>query len=119
MSEFRLPLSGDVSQTINPWTWFFRSVGSQFGLININLGKSSDPVLEERILADVGTYGRQIGQIGDVLRVFMTHIKLDGLTAADRRALKALEYQLDEIDRLKAKRHDETRPAAPATEVAT
>ena len=119
MSEFRLPLSGDVSQAINPWTWFFRSVGGQFGLININLGKSSDPVLEERILADVGTYGRQIGQIGDVLRVFMTHIKLDGLTAADRRALKALEYQLDEIDRLKAKRHDETRPATPATEIAT
>lgn len=119
MSEFRLPLSGDVSQAINPWTWFFRSVGGQFGLININLGKSSDPVLEERILADVGTYGRQIGQIGDVLRVFMTHIQLNDLTAADRRALKALEYQLDEIDRLKAKRRDEIRPSTPTSEIAT
>jgi hypothetical protein len=119
MSEFRLPLSGDVSQTINPWTWFFRSVGGQFGLININLGKSSDPVLEERILADVGTYGRQIGQIGDVLRVFMTHVQLNGLTAADRRALRALEFQLDEIDRLKTKRRDETRPTAAGTETAT
>jgi hypothetical protein len=119
MSEFRLPLSGDVSRTINPWTWFCRSVGGQFGLININLGKSPDPVLEERIRADAGTSGRQIGQIGDVLRVFMTHIQLDGLTAADRRVSRALEFQPDEIDRLKAKRRGETRPAAAATKTAT
>jgi hypothetical protein len=43
MPSFRLPLSGDVSQAINPWAWFFRTVGNQLGLINVNLGKSSDP----------------------------------------------------------------------------
>jgi len=109
MPNFRLPLSGDVNQAINPWTWFFRTVGNQLGLININLGKSSDPVLEERILEDVGSYGRQIGQIGDALRVLADHIKLDGLKPEEERALNALQYQLDEVDRLKIRRSAEVR----------
>jgi hypothetical protein len=46
MPNFKLPLSGDVMQTINPWNWFFRSDGGQFGFVNINLGKSADPELE-------------------------------------------------------------------------
>ena len=61
MPTFKLPLSGDVTQSINPWNWFWRSVGGQFGLININLGKSADPDLESQILEDVGSYGRQLG----------------------------------------------------------
>jgi hypothetical protein len=105
--EFRLPLSGDVTQTINPWSWFFRTVGNQLGLININLGQSSDPELEERIVNEVGTYGKQLGQIGDALRVLLDHIKLDDLKPDERRALTALEYQLDEIDRLKSRREQE------------
>ena len=104
MPNFRLPLSGDVTQTINPWNWFFRTVGSQLGLININLGKSSDPALEEQILNDVGSYGRQIGQIGDALRVLIAHVKLNDLKPEEERAVKALLYQLDEVDRLKTKR---------------
>jgi len=40
-----MPLSGNVDQVIDPWTFMLRMVGSQFGLININLGKSSDPDL--------------------------------------------------------------------------
>jgi hypothetical protein len=28
MPDFKLPLSGDVSQTINPWTVLFNPVGS-------------------------------------------------------------------------------------------
>ena len=105
MPNLHLPLSGDVSQTINPWTWFFKSVGSQFGLININLGKSSDPELEQQILNDVGTYGRQLGQIGDALAVLLNHVELDRLEPAEKQAIAAFRYQLDEIARLKAKRH--------------
>jgi len=109
MSEFRLPLSGNVSQTINPWTWMFSSVGSQFGLINVNMGKSSDPELEAQILDEVGTYGRQIGQLGDAIRVLLDHVKLDQLTEQEQQALKDVRLQLDEIDRLKRKRRDEKR----------
>jgi hypothetical protein len=68
------------------------------------LGKSSDPALEEQILNDVGSYGRQIGQIGDALRVLIAHVRLDDLKPEEERAVKALQYQLDEVDRLKAKR---------------
>lgn len=104
MPNFMLPLSGAVTQTINPWTWFVQSVGGQFGLININLGKSADPVLEQQILDDVGTYGRQLGQIGDALAVLLKHVKLTELNPDDVRALDAFQMQLAQIERLKAKR---------------
>ncbi len=86
---------------------FFRAVGSQFGLININLGKSSDPVLEQRILEQVGSYGRQIGQLGDALRVLIDHVDRSTLSAAEKTALDAAQFQLGEIDRLKAQRQQE------------
>jgi hypothetical protein len=104
MPTFRLPLSGDVTQTINPWNWFVNLFGNQFGLINIDLGKSSDPQLEEQILSDVGSYGRQIGQIGDALQVLIRHVNLTGLSSDEQRAISALQFQLDEINRLKHKR---------------
>lgn len=104
MPTFRLPLSGDVTQTINPWNWFVNLFGNQFGLINIDLGKSSDPELETQILNDVGSYGRQIGQIGDALQVLIRHVNLTGLSSDEQRAINALKFQLDEINRLKQKR---------------
>jgi hypothetical protein len=104
MPTFRLPLSGDVTQTINPWNWFVNMLGNQFGLININLGKSSDPQLEEQILNDVGSYGRQIGQIGDALQVLIRHANLTSLSSDEQRALNALQFQLDEVNRIKHKR---------------
>ena len=96
--------SGNVDQVIDPWTLMLRMVGNQFGLININLGKSSDPDLEKEIIQDVGTYGKQLGQIGDALQVLINHVKLDKLTVDEKRAILALQFQLAEVDRLKAKR---------------
>ena len=107
MPNLQLPLSGDVTQTINPWNWFLRAVGNQFGLININLGKTSDPELEERILNDVGTYGRQLGQIGDALAVLLAHVRLDELSPDELRAIRAFQYQHAEIERIKIRHHAE------------
>lgn len=104
MPNFRLPLSGDVTQAINPWNWMLNSVGSQFGLVNINLGKSADPPLEEQILEEVGSYGRQLGRIGDVLDVLLKHVKLDDLSDDEKKKVWAFESQLAEIERLKAQR---------------
>ena len=104
MPNVRLPLSGDVTQAINPWNWMFNSVGSQFGLININLGKSADPQLEEQILEEVGSYGRQLGRLGDVLGVLLKHVKLSNLSDDDKKKIWAFESQLTEIERLKAQR---------------
>ncbi|GAC1604983.1 MAG: hypothetical protein NVS3B2_11040 [Ramlibacter sp.] len=101
MPEFKLPLSGDVVQAINPWNWFFKSQGGQFGLVNINLGKSADPQLEQRILDDVGSYGRQLGRIGDAIEVMLAHLKLDRLDAKERAVLEDLRLQLAQVKRLK------------------
>jgi hypothetical protein len=73
MPVFRLPLSGNVTQSINPWTWMFNPVGSQVGLVNIELGQSSNPAVEEEVLSDVASYGKQLGRIEDALLVLLAH----------------------------------------------
>jgi len=61
MPVFKLPLSGDVVQSINPWTSFFSPSGGQYGLVNIN-----SPVerAEGRgdVLSDVASYGKQLAR---------------------------------------------------------
>ena len=101
MPDVRMPLSGDVSQLINPFLVFFRAIGSQFGLINVNLGRSADPDMEQRILEDVGSYGRQIGRIGDALGVLIAQVEHTAPDLAANPAIKALRCQLEEIERLK------------------
>ncbi len=73
-------------QSINPWTAVFSPIGSQLGVININRGRSSDPDVEQEVLSDVGTYGKQIGRISDaviVLRAFPAEVAVDA--AGERR----------------------------------
>jgi len=101
MPDFKLPLSGDVIQAINPWNWVFQPQSSQFGLVNINLGKSANPALEQRILDEVGSYGRQLGRIGDALDVLLDNIKLEKLDAAERKAIDDFRFQLEQVRRVK------------------
>ena len=101
MPDFKLPLSGDVIQAINPWNWFFKSEGGQFGLVNINLGKSADPELEQRILDEVGSYGRQLGRMGDALEVLLAHVKLEKLDVKERKAIEEFRLQLAQVQRMK------------------
>lgn len=111
MPLFKLPLSGDVTQTINPLTAFFSPYGSQLGLVNINLGRSSAPQVEEEVLMDVGSYGKQLGRIGDALVVLLAHFEpRRELTAQEQKAIDAVKTMLAEIDAVKT-RHE--RPCAP------
>ncbi len=103
-----MPLSGNVTQAINPWNWVFNPTGGQYGLVNINLGKSADPELEQRILDEVGSYGRQLGRIGEVLEVLLEHVPLDRLKANEREAVEDFKLQMTEVKRLKA-RHGSPR----------
>jgi hypothetical protein len=96
-----MPLSGNVSQTINPWNWFSNILDSQLGIININLGRSSDPLLEQAILTEVGTYGRQLGRMGEALEVLLNHVKLDELQPDERKKITAFLYLQDEIATVK------------------
>jgi hypothetical protein len=74
MPVFKLPLSGDVVQSISPFTAFMSPIGSQVGLVNITVGQSSAPEVEQDMLSDVGSYGKQIGQIADALLVVIGHM---------------------------------------------
>jgi hypothetical protein len=104
MPIFKLPLSGDVVQPISPWTSFLNPVGSQFGLVNIQLGQSSEPDVEAEVLSDVASYGKQLGQIGDVLIVLLNHFKPERpLTAEEQAAIGALKKTLDRVAEVKEK----------------
>ena len=110
MPTFKLPLSGDVVQTINPWTVLFNPTGGQYGLININLGQSSAPEVEQDVLSDVGTYGKQLGRIGDALIVLLAHFHPRApLQPSEQEAIDELKTMLQKIADVK-ERH--SRPAA-------
>lgn len=86
-------------QAINPWTFFQQ--GAQFGFVNIDLGQTPHPEVEQAILEDVGSYGRQLGRIGDALEVLFNHVKLDDLSQAEKDALAVLRGQLAAVRQVK------------------
>lgn len=100
-TPFQISLAPDqLLQTINPWT--FSQQGGQFGLINIDLGGAGDSDLERKILKTVGSYGRQLGRIGDALEVILKHVKLENLASDERDALDILKGQLAAVRQVKA-----------------
>jgi hypothetical protein len=107
MTDFRVPVaapwSGDVSQWIAPVAAFMPSAG-QFGLINISLGQSSAPVVERDVLAEVGSYGRQLGKIADVLAVLVARLPREALSEGERDAVEEFVWMRRQIDRIK-RRH--------------
>jgi hypothetical protein len=86
-------------QAINPWT--FANQGAQLGFVNINLGQTAHPETEQKVLDEVGSYGRQLGRIGDALEVLLDHVPLKGLDRAETDALAMLRGQLAEIRKVK------------------
>jgi hypothetical protein len=87
-------------QAINPWAFYGQ--GAQFGLVNIDLGQTPRPDIEQEILEKVGSYGRQLGRIGDALEVLLDHVKLKGdLDDRERDAIAVLRGQLAEIRQVK------------------
>jgi hypothetical protein len=109
MPLFKLPLSGDVTQTINPWNLAFNPVGGQYGLINVTLGQSSAPEVEAEVLTDIAGYGKQLGRIGDALLVLLKHLPQDTeLAPGDAAAIADLKDMLAHIEKVK-KRHARRR----------
>jgi hypothetical protein len=99
-SNFQLSLAPQqLWQAINPLTFY--QPGARFGFINIDLGQTPNPEMEQAILDDVGSYGRQLGRIGDALEVILDHVKMEGLKPAEQDALAILRGQLAEIRKVK------------------
>lgn len=100
MKSFNLPLAPEqLWQAINPWRFYQQ--GSQIGFVNIDLGSTPAPETEQAILDEVGSYGRQIGRIGDALEVLLKHVPLENLSQDEQDALSVLKGQLAEIRRVK------------------
>ena len=105
MSTFRMPLSGNVTQSILPWTWVFNPVGTQIGMVNIDLGESSAPAVEEAVLKDVASYGKQLGRIEEALAALLdTYTPSRALTEKEDKAIAALRTMVADIEKVK-KRH--------------
>ena len=109
MPVFKLPLSGDVVQSINPITSFFSPTGGQYGLVNITIGQSSAPEVEKDVLSDVASYGKQIGQVADALLAVIEHLETHyGEALGEDKAVTALKELMHSIATVK-ERHG--RPA--------
>jgi len=87
-------------QAINPWTFYQQ--GAQLGLINIDLGQTPNPEMEQAILDKVGSYGRQLGHLGDALDVLLNHVKLEDLKSAEKDAIAVLRGDLAKIRQVKS-----------------
>ncbi len=85
-SIFEFP-SGDVTQTFKSWTSLWSQWMGQFGFININLAKSSDPALERRIIENVAGYGKQLGRVIEVLDALLVNSATAGWSADQKKAL--------------------------------
>jgi hypothetical protein len=100
MQEFKLSLAPEqLWQAINPWSFYQQ--GAQFGLINVSLGQTPHPEIERRVLDDVGSYGRQIGRIGDALEVIVKRLDRSGMSRDEKDALDILLGQLAEVRKAK------------------
>ena len=100
-----IPISaptGDVTQAINPLSWLFRtSAQTQTGLVNITTGRSEDPMLEHRIVAEVASYGRQLGRVIDALCVVVAELPETDLSRHQRAVLAEFTKLADEIAAVK------------------
>ena len=108
-SKFQLSVAPEkLWQAINPWT--FMNQGAQFGLVNVNLGQTPRPDIEQKVLDEVGSYGRQLGRIGDALEVLIDHVKLEGLSKDEADAIKILRGQLAAIRKVKQRERSKEGP---------
>ena len=93
MPDFKLALApNQLTQTINPWSWTF----GNFSLLSVNLGTSKAPEVETRVLNEVGTYGRQLGRIGEALAAVAAWAESQGMP--ETKAIQELRLQLEHID---------------------
>ena len=82
---FRLPLSGDVTQRITA-PWFSPA---------ITVNYAGDPVIEDRVVTEVASYGKQIGWLSEIA------LALANQQSAPAETLRRLEEATRKIDTIK------------------
>jgi hypothetical protein len=86
----KAPLSGDIFQhLVNP---SLLRDNAQWGIFNINTMRSPDPALEQQIVTEVASYGRQLGRLLEAVDVLARQQQhRDRLDPADQLALDELQ----------------------------
>jgi hypothetical protein len=88
-------------------------LGGQFGLININTMASGDPVLENQIVQNVASYGKQLGRMMEALNVVIAKdLTLSTLTPKEQETITAFQDMLAQINATK----DNHTPTLSTTE---
>jgi hypothetical protein len=82
---FRLPLSGDVTQRITA-PWFSPAVTVNY---------AGDPVIEDRVVTEVASYGKQIGWLSEIALALANH------QPAPAETLRRLEEAIQKIETIK------------------
>jgi len=116
MPTFKLPLSLDMVQAVSPWTALWSPIGIRTGFANVTIGQSSEPAVEADVLADVASYGKQLGRIGDALIVLLGRFHpMTPLTEEETAAIDDLKNMLEQVAAVKDKHSRQAmRPRAPA-----
>jgi hypothetical protein len=100
MFGLRAPWSGDVRQAID--TSLLSATGTQLGFININQQATGNAELEQRIVTQEASYGRQLGRLMDAVAVLVRHTDdLDTLSPGERAAFDELLTMRERIDSIK------------------
>ncbi|MCE7797007.1 hypothetical protein LWE61_10600 [Sphingobium sufflavum] len=101
-----------LSQSILPWTFDFSN--AHFGLVNIDLGITPKPEVEQEVLDKVGSYGRQIGWLSEIVEILLARADRTTFSPQELRAIRIFEGRQAEIAGIK-ERHD---PSGSAPETA-
>lgn len=97
----KAPFSADIFQhLINP---SLLRDNAQWGILNINAMRSPDPALEQQIVTEVASYGRQLGRLLEAVDVLARLQHRDGLNVADQQALEDLQDLAQKVAATKAK----------------
>jgi hypothetical protein len=79
-------------------SWF---QGANFSLFQVDLGRTPNPDIEREIFEEVGTYGRQLGRLGDAVEILLKRVKLDDMSQEEKDTLEDLRYQLAAVRKAK------------------
>lgn len=102
-SAIRFPLSGAVNQTINPLEFWIRAASSQAGFINIYNSSSGDHQIEQRIVEDVASYGRQLGRINELLMTLLDKQELQDLNSSEQQTIDEFRQMHADIQAVKSR----------------
>lgn len=96
---FRSPLSGDVVQRFNS-PWFSPSYTFNY---------AGDAAIEDKVVSDVASYGKQIGWLNEVVLALAKNAELPEET---NKTLKRITDTAEKIERIKESKKKDTLEAA-------